>query len=318
LALYDFRGKIFAQTGYMQAAISSGYFWGYPLMTSLAHSIIYLFGGKNPNFLYTLFYLSLIIIFYSLLRLRVSRKAGLFYTLLLAIAPEVFDHSLFSYTNLPYTTYLGLGLIMLINWMVKKGRVGQFVIAALLIALSTWVRSKETFWIIPLLLTFIYCFSRKRYLYILIYSAIFFPIQQTWKIFQSWGVGSRYETLKEITNYLGLLKQFNVSRWIEILKYVYANVIVFLGPVFALFIFAFILSVVTKKFKRDYLYFSTTFLILAFIFVGTYILSYTYTGWEQIGRSASRVSMVLFPLLIYSAGITLVESNGNRKTTKKV
>lgn len=60
LALYDFRARSFAQSGYMSEAIESGYFWSYPLMTSVSHTLFYLLGIDNPQFIYTFFYISII------------------------------------------------------------------------------------------------------------------------------------------------------------------------------------------------------------------------------------------------------------------
>ena len=50
LAIYDFRGKIIAHEGFY-TQIASNYFWfkGYPLFTSLSHTLVYLFGGINPK-----------------------------------------------------------------------------------------------------------------------------------------------------------------------------------------------------------------------------------------------------------------------------
>ena len=62
LTLYDFRGHLFAQTGFIQntiTSLNSGYYFSYPLFTSLSHTIVYLSGGANSQFIYSLFYLSL-------------------------------------------------------------------------------------------------------------------------------------------------------------------------------------------------------------------------------------------------------------------
>src|SRR3972149_11584886 len=64
LALYDFTGKIVAQTGYFtQIASQFFYFAQYPLLVSLGHTIVYLFGGNNPQFIYPLYLISFALIF---------------------------------------------------------------------------------------------------------------------------------------------------------------------------------------------------------------------------------------------------------------
>ncbi len=112
LVLYDFRAKIFAQTGFMQDAIDSGYFFGFPLLTALAHTWAYLSGFKNPSFIYGLFYMFFIINFFiNIKKLHIKRTFVLLLTLLLTVSPRLFDHTQWSYTNLPYSVYLVLGSI---------------------------------------------------------------------------------------------------------------------------------------------------------------------------------------------------------------
>ena len=54
LVLYDWRAKLFVATGGMEEGIRRGYFFGVPLMTSLAHTWIYFLGGNQPEIIYTL------------------------------------------------------------------------------------------------------------------------------------------------------------------------------------------------------------------------------------------------------------------------
>lgn len=62
LALYDFRGRVFAETHSLAQQIFSShpqieivtYNYSYPFFTSLTHALVYLLGKNNPQFLYTL------------------------------------------------------------------------------------------------------------------------------------------------------------------------------------------------------------------------------------------------------------------------
>ncbi|KKR53904.1 MAG: hypothetical protein UT88_C0005G0012 [Candidatus Woesebacteria bacterium GW2011_GWD2_40_19] len=180
VVLYDFRGHVFAETGFMKEAFIDGYYYNYPLLTSLAHTIVYLGGGRYPQFLYSIFYLSLGVGFYGLLREFVSRKTGIFFTLVLLLAQPLFYHSLISYTNLPFTVYISLGAISIYLWD-KKKEVGYLILSALLVGLSTWTRFNEPFWLATLLVVFIVSIYRKKVWNFALYSLFFFPIREVWK-----------------------------------------------------------------------------------------------------------------------------------------
>lgn len=63
LVLYDFRAVTFVATGGMADGIARGYFFGYPLMTSLAHTWMYFVKG-NPHVFYWGIYLAFIVVIY--------------------------------------------------------------------------------------------------------------------------------------------------------------------------------------------------------------------------------------------------------------
>ena len=152
---------LYAETGFMKEAWIASYYWGYPLLTSLAHTIVYLCGGAYPQFLYSLFYLSLGLFFYGSLREFTSRKISMFFTLMLFITQPIFYHSLISLTNLPYTVYLFFAAIYIYLWDKKRER-GYLILSALFTGLSTWTRSVEPFWMGLLLIVVLVSLYRKR------------------------------------------------------------------------------------------------------------------------------------------------------------
>ena len=93
LALYDFRARVIVDFGYfVQIAKNYTYFSHYPLFTSLTHTFVYLSGGKNPQFLYSLYLISFAVAFYSLLKRSVKRNIALLSTLfLLCCLLEILD-----------------------------------------------------------------------------------------------------------------------------------------------------------------------------------------------------------------------------------
>lgn len=312
VVLYDFRGHVFADTGFMREAFIDGYYYNYPLLTSLAHAIVYLGGGRYPQFLYSLFYLSLGVSFYGFLREFVSRKTGLFFTLLLLVAQPIFYHSLISYTNLPFTVYLSLGAICIYLWdreqtlRDKKKETGYLVLSALLVGLSTWTRSVEPFWAAILLIVFIVSIHRKKYWNIPIYVFILLPMRQIWITFQNSLAGGGAAGLAGMVNYKELLLSlFDIGRWGQIMVYLYKYVVIPWGPIFAAFILAIVAVFLRKKQKKLFLIFLITFVFLAVLVAGTIQLSITVDFWYRIGDAAERLSMLFYPFFIFCIALVM-------------
>lgn len=311
LTLYDFRAKIFVQSGFIINSLEQAYTFNYPLLTSLSHTTVYLAGGRNPQFLYSLFYLSIGLIFYGLLREFLSRNLSLIFTLLLLVAPGVFGQSVASYTNLPYLAYFSLGTIYFFIWEERRP-LGYLILSALLVGLSTWTRSAEPFWLVVFAFLTLIAIHRKRVLYIGLYSILFFPIQQAWKIFQS-TIGTKVSTVEQISIAAGILTRFlDLSRWTKVLQFLYKSIIVSWGLIFILFLISFSFSLFFKKSKNLLI---LTFLIFGFLLIligGTFVLSSSVGNWEEIPDSAIRGSMFFYPLFIYYIGIVVSEMNENK------
>jgi len=307
LTLYDFRGHLFAQTGFIKNAITtlnSGYYLDYPLLTSLSHTIVYLSGGTNPQFIYSLFYLSLGLTFYGLLREFASKKISILFTLMLLTIPQIFNQSVVSYTNLPFMSFFSLGAIYFYVWDSKRAS-GYLILSAILIGLSTWTRSTEPFWLGIFGLVFVVAIFRRRLLDIIIFSIFFFPIQQIWKYFLS-QISPQIGTLGQVVSYTSILVNvFNFERWGVVANFLYQNVIRNLGPVFILFVTAFVYILITKKIKKVFMIYLITFTLLAMLFVGTFIFSFTFSTWSEIPDSAFRTAMVFYPLFLYTASIVV-------------
>lgn len=323
LALYDFRARIIAQIGfYTQIANNYVWFGGYPLFTSLSHTLVYIFGGSNPQFLYSSMYASYIFIFYGALRQVVNRKVSLISTLLLASTPVFFDHSTFAYTNLPYSIFLSMGSIYLYVWFVKKKPIGYLILAAIMTGLSTWTRSAEPFWIVNIFFLGVICIYRlKTYLIPFItYVFSFFIVKQPWDIINRYIVASKTNSVVEIVDigtnpYINKLMEniFNFQRILEVLLYIYKYTITSWFPL----IFIFIVSVAAniKQIFRSSISLLLIIIILHFglLFVGTYLFSFGSVSWAEIPDSARRMAMFFMPLMIYYIGLILGQNIQNKK-----
>jgi hypothetical protein len=305
LALYDFRGRIIAQQGfYTQIVKNFVYFDGYPLFTSLSHTLVYLFGGKNPQFLYSLIYLSFIFIFYGILREFVNKKAAMITTLILATTPVLFDHSTFAYTNLPYTAFLVTGSLYLYLWLVKEKPIGYLILSAILTGLSTWTRSAEPFWAINLLILVLFSMYKfKKYILpTFIYAFFLFLIKQPWSMVVYAGttiatseIGSYASTITKTT--------FDATRIIEVMGYIYKNIIVSWFPLIFLFLFCIFINL-KKFFKREnFSFLLIIFSYFALLLFATYLFSFNFSGWTGIPDSAKRMAMFFMPLMIFYIGL---------------
>lgn len=305
LTLYDFRAHVFIKTGFIIEALTSlgdRFYFAYPLLTSLLHTIVYIFGGSNPKFIYSLFYLSLGLVFYGQLREFVPKKLSLLFTFMLLSIPQIFGQSLVSYTNLAYLTYFSLGTIYYFFWDKKKD-VGYLVISAILIGLSTWVRSADPFWLAILGVVVLTSIYRRRIIDFIVFIFSLIPIQQAWMTFSS-ALSTKNTTVGEITKYTPSIENiFNLNQWLIVLKFIYENILITWGSVFVLFIAFLFYAIIIRKRKYKPLIYIISISLLAMILFGTFTLSLNYSGWSAIPDSASRTAMVVYPLFIYSAAI---------------
>ena len=307
LTLYDFRAHVFVQTGFIKSALaglSSSFYYFYPLLTSLAHSTVYLAGGQYPQFLYSMFYLSLALVFYGFLREFISQKLSLIFTLVLLTAPRMFEQSIISYTNLTYMTYFSLAVIYFYIWD-KKRTGGYLILSAILTGLATWTRSLEPFWLATFGIIIVVSLYRKRFFDPILFAVFFFPIQQVWKIFQS-SLGQGSSTVSEVTTSASFLaNMFNIEKWAGVLSYLYGNVILLWGPLFVLFIAVSVISLTTKERRKWFLMVLITWGLLAFFAIATYGFTF-YVGWYGgVSDSAARVSMVFYPLFVFCIALVV-------------
>ena len=151
LALYDFRAKVMVATGSLNSGVQLGYFFQYPLFTSMLHATIYFTSLGIAKIYYFILYQAFLAVFYSTLRKKTTKEMSIIGTLIMATSPIPFYHSFMAYTNLPYIIYACLGLIYLWLWF-DNLLVKHLLIGSMLLGLSTWVRISEPFYYLGLLI----------------------------------------------------------------------------------------------------------------------------------------------------------------------
>lgn len=300
LALYDFRSKLFlVDTNLIHAALSNEYFVQYPLLTSLAHLFVYQVGIGNPKFIYSLFYLSFIVIFYYSLRRHVSENKAIIFTVILSLVPEMLSNATIAYTNLAYVVYLCSGTFYLYDWIKNKEH-SSLLLSAILVGLSSWVRITEPFWLVPLFVVFFYVFKDRKWKEFIYYLIIVLVFYLPWKLFMGYinGMAIPVSGMANFT-YIESLKYIDLGRLLLVFSYLYENVFSTWGLIFILFLVVILRAVVNWK-RENNIFLYITLLFFIFLFVGTLIFSITYPGWQDIPDSARRMSIFLLPMIIFS------------------
>lgn len=301
LVMYDFRAKLFTQTGRMHEAINQEYFIAYPLLTSLLHTLMYLWDFPTPLPAYSFFYISLLIIFYAgLITTEVKKSFALIFTLLLAVSSKIFEHSMWAYTNLPYLTYFFLGTL-LAYLGIKKRRFLYFLLSAIFIGLSTWTRFAEPFWLVLLILVVLISAKKKMWSVILFYPALIYFFRIPWMQFVKRVSGVEVATESALTGVVTNVGSVTWNNLREVLIYFNQYVIEKYLLLFIIFAVALFYSLKTKTlFKTENLFFALVVIFsLGGVFYGTWVFSLTQSYWKEIGDSVTRMSMFLIPLILF-------------------
>lgn len=306
IVMFDFRARLFAQTGFMHEAIERGYFFAYPLLTSLAHTWIYLLGINNPSFIYGFFYTFFILNFYiNLKKLKINRLFVLLLTLLLAVAPRLFDHTQWAYTNLPFAVYLTLGSIYL-YFGIKNKDINSFIMSAILMGLSTWVRSTEPFWISSVIVAILFSIVLKKYVWPVIYIFILGLIMLPWRYFLQINKEGTVNVAKQVvdTTY-SVLKDVQFLKLEQTFNFVITNVIYMYLTFFILILLILVYKLIIKS--KEWIFFVLILLNLMIIFGGTLSFALYFKEWQDIPDSLARMVMFIPPLIIFLSAELLSE-----------
>ncbi len=298
LVLYDFRAKLFTQTGFMQEAIAQGYFFSYPLLTSLAHTWVYLLGGTNPSFLYGLFYISLLVIFsFNIKKLNIERITSFLLTTLVAVSPRLFEHTQWAYTNLPYSIYIIVGSIYL-YFGIKKKDFGAYIISALLIGLSTWIRMAEPFWLTYLVIAIVSSVFIKKWLWPFVYSGLVGLMMFPWRVFSSSYNQGNTNVVNQITSTSqGVAQSLQVSILKQAFAFIMTNVVK-MYLIFFILLFAILLIKLFYK-SKEWFFSVIIFFNSALIFAGTILFVKDTPYWQDIPDSLARMVMFVPVLILF-------------------
>lgn len=316
LALYDFRAKVFAYTHSMASGVELGYFYHYPPYTSILHSFNYLVGVSHARIWYSILYSSLLLVFYYILRKKLTLRLSILGTFLLAICPGIYGHAFVAYTNLAYSIFTALGFLYFILWL-EDGDKKELLKGALLIGFSTWVRTSEPFWLAAFIVFAIGLLKYpKQFIWISISGLIVYYFKYPWAIYiskiQNTAIAGTFHAIKTINfdgSVFGIFDRFRI-----IFIFLKQNVFP-IHKVYALPILLSLYSAVHYKEKHRIWEFTIFATLVGIIILGTFLFSYLFPGWQEIPDSAARMSMVLYPITIY---IIMNSKFWNIDLTKKI
>lgn len=317
LALYDYRARIFTEAGGIakSVAISSLPLHTYPPLTSLAHTFVYVLGGKyaNPQYIYPLFYLALLITFYSSLRCYCRRSISLIFTSFLAVIPSFIEFASNAYTNLPYAFYYGMGTVYFFRFIQRKEK-ADLIISGLLLGFSGWTRSPtEQFFIMNIFVLLLWCIRQKKSFSAPAYLTLsFLLLAIPWRVFTYFVLKSS-PIATEISKAVeaGIRNPFNFERFFTTIALLLKSMKGITLESLALVV---IILVLFPKMITKNIYLLVILLgNLAIFVLGAYFFSLSWEDWkDSILNSANRLSMFMVPITLYFAAIsvpTFLKSN---------
>ncbi len=230
----------------------------YPPQIEGIFAFFYLMGSPSAKIVNSLFFLSLILLFYNICKKWTTGTAAAFFTLLLVMTPEMWAHGSLSLTNLPAATFGAGGVLFLYLWWKEQQSV-HLVLSGLCLGLNTWTRSDGVaFNLAAAIVLFFIVMHKRHFLPWLYHSLLSFLPFVLWQIYLKIAIHAesterfRHELfwdpklLNTIFNYLKVLF-FNTSLY---------------GVVFYIFIALFLINI--RYFKQNWPL--LLYLFLSFIF----------------------------------------------------
>lgn len=188
----------------------------YPPLFHCSIAYVYLYGAENPKILSLIYYLSCIVIFYSISKRYVSNFGAAVFTLILAWAPEFFSHAALLLSNLPATAYVAMATLPMFVWLKEKD---SFYLNVSLVGIgfALWLRQDlVAFAAAGWLIVFVHFLTSKEWKTLLWYSfAVLVPLV-VWTIYVN-----HYLALSA-TNRLVFSNLFNFQKIQLLSKYLWA------------------------------------------------------------------------------------------------
>ena len=127
----------------------------YPPLFASCNAICYMSGMDSPKIITAIFFLSGLVVFYSLIKRFVPHTAAIFATFMMMIAPEMFANASFTLTNLPTAVYASTAVLTFYIWYQLRIE-GFFYLSIITLLFATWTRSDGVVFYPAIMLVLLY------------------------------------------------------------------------------------------------------------------------------------------------------------------
>jgi len=311
IAMYAMRAKII----FLNGAIPPNFFNeislnyphpDYPLLIPLAEAWVYTFLGNLNDLLvkiiFPIYFLSILVIFFFLLKRLTSRKPALLFTFLLASIPQFNHYATIGYTDSALGYYYFVGTVFLYLWMREKNT-RFLILSAVFTFFAVWTKNEGiVLCLINFILLFLFLafnFKKRLFKHTLIFTMIIIVLSAPWIITKfTMDLDNNYMQFSNLS-LERFSSMFNRPDRLRLILYEYQKQ--FLGPkkwniFWIVFFVIFIIN-----FRRSFFGYQKYLILpvfLAMLFYGSVYLFVTvkgYIGWQ--------ISMALNRLLIHFTSV---------------
>jgi len=316
VALYDARAKFLLRGFNFSQMVdlskydpkNSYYYLLYPPFTSIIHYFWNKFAIPAPvNIYYSVNLLILGICVYLFAQKKIGRSSAIFLTFLTIINDVIFSGSLSGYTNLPFTLYIFVGVLLLSEYVEDK-RLWKLLYGLALVISSQWIRFLEPLWFgVILSLLIVKLKDRKKITIIFLLTpllALFYGFVEytSWsKFVSSFGDKTKIVSYSSVNIIEPIVGVFTGSFYTVLLQFVkYWGVMLLVYLLSTLF-----LEKKPNDFKKNNLSNQKLLLRLTILFSiviyfgGLYFVSFQTDWWNKLGDSLVRSSSFLIPISGY-------------------
>ncbi|MDB4349443.1 glycosyltransferase family 39 protein [Omnitrophica bacterium] len=317
IAMYAMRSKIM----YLSRMIPPNFFSeitprlpnpDYPLLVPLAEVWVYTFLGSLNDLLvkavFPMYFLSILVIFFFLLRRFISRSGAFLFTFLLATIPQFNRFATVGYTDLILAYYYSVGMIYLFLWM-KEKRLQILLLAGIFCGFAIFTKNEGmVLYIVDLILLaiFLLCSLKRQRLKLLREATVF--ILTALLIAGPW-LGIRL--FNNLQNDLLQFSDMGAERFMGVFKKLDRIPVIlyefqkqFFGPkkwnlVWILFL-ALLVSNIKKSFSGDLKYFSLSVALILIFYTMVYMLIPIDgpIGWH-VASGVSRLFIHFLPITVF-------------------
>lgn len=183
LRIWVFKGKLLAAGDSLDLAAHPSY----PLNLPFQIASLELLGSDFVHGLLVVYYVSLVLVFFSHLREWTDRRVALFCAFFLSTTPIFLWQSTLAYANIPFAFYYVASTLSLYRYLKQRDE-RTLLLAGILIGLAGWTRPEGLLYFAINLFVLLLFSPRNRAAlkYVLAYGAIFVALWTPWTVYAQW------------------------------------------------------------------------------------------------------------------------------------